>query len=115
MALDLLLIRQGQRPAAADPISLEGIESIRERKPSRPQSAALAIPGTTPKLFALLSVVFPHQTQYATVYDLLTAQDRYGLFRDGPNHRQDSVHGPEEHQLRFDGADAVRGMVYPRR
>ena len=32
MALDLLLVRQGQRLAAADPISLEGLESIREKE-----------------------------------------------------------------------------------
>ena len=75
MTLDLLLIRQGQRLAAADFISLEALESIRE-KGEETVTASIRRnrnPAHHRKLWALIGAVFPHQTQYATQHDLLNA------------------------------------------
>jgi hypothetical protein len=73
MALDLLLVRQGQRLAAADPISLEALESIREKETVTAVIRRARNPGHHRKFFALLNIVFPHQDQYATIQDLLNA------------------------------------------
>lgn len=73
MALDLLLVRQGQRLAAADPISLEALESIRENETVTAAIRRNRNPGHHRKLWALIGAVFPHQDQYATQHDLLNA------------------------------------------
>ena len=69
----MLLVRQGQRLAAADPISLEALESIREKETVTAAIRRSRNPAHHRKLFALLQVIFPHQKQYATVADLLNA------------------------------------------
>jgi hypothetical protein len=73
MALDLLLVREGQKLAAADPISLEGLESIRLKEIVTAAIRRNRNPAHHRKLFALLNVVFPHQKQFATIHDLLNA------------------------------------------
>jgi hypothetical protein len=73
MALDLLLIREGQKLAAADPISLEGLESIRLKETVTAAIRRNRNPAHHRKLFALLNVVFPHQSQFSTIQDLLNA------------------------------------------
>jgi hypothetical protein len=84
MALDLLLIRQGQRLAAADPISLEALESIREKETVTAVVRRARNPAHHRKYFALLQAVFPHQQQFATTQDLLNAlKIAAGLFDTG--------------------------------
>lgn len=73
MSLDVLLIREGQRLAAADPISLECIESIKFKETVTALIRRNRNPSHHKKLWALIAVVFPHQTQYATQHDLLNA------------------------------------------
>jgi hypothetical protein len=73
MALDMLLVREGQKLAAADPVSLEALESIKLKETVTAVIRRSRNPGHHRKLFALLSIVFPHQRQYATTQDLLNA------------------------------------------
>jgi hypothetical protein len=73
MPLDLLLIREGQRLSAADPISLEGIESLRQKETVTATLRRARNPRHHAKLFALLNVIHPHQQAYATIQDLLVA------------------------------------------
>jgi hypothetical protein len=73
VAIDCLLVRQGQRLAAADPISLEAIESIREKETVTATLRRARNPRHHAKLFALLNIVHPHQKGYPTVGDLLVA------------------------------------------
>ena len=73
MGLDLLLVRNGQRLAAADPISLEGIESLRENEIVTGVIKRARNPRHHAKLFALLNVILPHQQSYPTTQDLLVA------------------------------------------
>jgi hypothetical protein len=73
MSLDLLLVREGQKLAAADPVSLEGLESINDREIVTATLRRARNPAHHRKLWALLQAVFPHQQQYATTYDLLSA------------------------------------------
>jgi hypothetical protein len=73
MSLELLLMRQGQRLAAADPISLEALESIREKETVTASIHRNRNPAHHRKLWALIAAVFPSQSQYATQQDLLNA------------------------------------------
>jgi Protein of unknown function (DUF1367) len=73
MALEVLLIRQGQRLAAADPISLEAIEGIREKETVTATLRRARNPRHHAKLFALLNIGLPHQKAYPTTGDLLVA------------------------------------------
>jgi hypothetical protein len=73
MSLDLLLVREGQKLAAADPISLEALETIRLKETVTATIRRSRNPGHHRKLFALLQVIFPHQSQFATTQDLLNA------------------------------------------
>jgi hypothetical protein len=73
MALDLLLMREGQRLSAADPISLEGIESLRQKETVTAAIRRNRNPAHHRKLWALIAAVFPHQQHYATQQDLLNA------------------------------------------
>jgi hypothetical protein len=73
LSLDLLLIRQGQRLAAADPVSLEALESIREKETVTASIRRNRNPAHHRKLWALIAAVYPSQSQYATQQDLLNA------------------------------------------
>jgi Protein of unknown function (DUF1367) len=73
MSLELLLIRQGQCLAAADPISLEALESLREKETVTASIRRNRNPAHHRKLWALIAAVFPSQSQYATQQDLLNA------------------------------------------
>jgi hypothetical protein len=73
VALDMLLIREGKRLAAADPVSLEALESIREKETVTAAIRRNRNPAHHRKLWALIATVFPHQQQYATQQDLLNA------------------------------------------
>lgn len=73
MALELLLIREGTKLAAADPISFEAIETIKLKEVVTASVRRSRNPRHHKKLFALLNVVFPHQNQFANIQDLLAA------------------------------------------
>jgi hypothetical protein len=73
VALDLLLVREGQKLGAADPLSLEGIESLRLKETVTATLRRARNPRHHAKLFALLNVVHPHQKGYSTIGDLLVA------------------------------------------
>jgi hypothetical protein len=73
MALNVLLVREGTRLAAADPISAEAIAGIALRETVTASIRRSRNPRHHAKLFALLNIVFQQQDQFATVQDLLGA------------------------------------------
>jgi hypothetical protein len=84
MALELLLVKEGSKLGAADSLSAEALDSIKKgefvttsiRRPRNLRHHK--------KLFALLNAVFPHQNQYATTQDLLSAlKIAIGYFEQG--------------------------------
>lgn len=84
MAMEILLVREGSKLGAADPISAEAIAGLKfgealTAKIQRPRN-----PKHHRKLFALLKVVFDNQTTYATTEQLLEALKlATGLFETG--------------------------------
>lgn len=84
MALDVLLVREGNRLAAADPISAETISSIKLKETV---TASICRPRNVKhhrKLWALLTVVQANQNTFATTQDLLGALKlATGLFDTG--------------------------------
>lgn len=73
MAFDVLLIREGYKLGAADPISAEAIAGI---KAHETVTASIRRPRNGKhhrKLFALLKVVFDNQSTFATTEQLLDA------------------------------------------
>lgn len=73
MALEVLLVKEGNHLAAADSLSAETLEGI---KKGETVTASIRRPRNLKHhrlLFALLEAVFEHQSQYATVQDLLSA------------------------------------------
>src|SRR5450755_3270520 len=82
--MDVLLVKEGTRLCAADTLSAEALDGIRNketvtaciRRPRNPKHHRL--------LFALLQTVFENQTQFATVQELLSALKlATGLFEIG--------------------------------
>jgi hypothetical protein len=73
MSLDLLLVREGQKLAAADPMSLEGIESIRHKETVTAAIRRSRNPAHHRKYWALVGAVFPHQQYYTTQKELSNA------------------------------------------
>lgn len=73
MALDLLLMRDGDRLVACDPISHESICSIKKGEQLFVTIKRARNLKHLRKLFALLKVVFEAQDMYATTPELLNA------------------------------------------
>lgn len=84
MAIDVLLMREGNKLGAADPISADVISSMGNKEVvyasiRRPRNAK-----HHRKLFALLKVVFDAQSTFATIEQLLEALKlATGLFETG--------------------------------
>ena len=84
MAVEVLLVREGSKLAAADPISAEIIANIKLRETVTASIRRPRNPKHHRKLWALLSVVFENQTAFATIEDLLGAiKLATGLFDNG--------------------------------
>jgi hypothetical protein len=84
MALEVLLLREGSKLVAADPISYDAIQSIRAKERVTASIRRSRNPRHHAKLFALLQVVFENQKQCPTVHDLLNALKlATGLFETG--------------------------------
>jgi hypothetical protein len=84
MPVEVLLIREGSKLAAADPISAEIIANIKLRETVTASIRRPRNPKHHRKLWALLSVVFENQTAFATIEDLLGAiKLATGLFDTG--------------------------------
>lgn len=82
--MDVLLIREGNHLCAADPISFDTLQGIGQRETVVAAIRRARNPRHHRKLFALLNVIFPHQTQFATIEDLLnTLKVATGLFDTG--------------------------------
>jgi len=73
MPLEVLLVREGTKLAAADPISAEVIAAIGLREMVTAEIRRQRNPRHHAKLFALLQVVFENQSTFPTVEDLLCA------------------------------------------
>jgi hypothetical protein len=84
MAFEVLLIREGNRLAAADSLSAEILMRIKERETVTASIRRPRNPRHHAKLFSLLNVVFENQTTYATIEQLLGALKlAVGLFDTG--------------------------------
>jgi hypothetical protein len=84
MAIEVLLVREGTKLAAADPISADLIAGIKHRETVTASIRRPRNPKHHRLLFALLNAVFENQTQYATIEDLLGALKlAVGLFDTG--------------------------------
>ena len=84
MPVEVLLVREKSKLAAADPISAEIIANIKLRETVTASIRRPRNPKHHRKLWALLSVVFENQTAFATVEDLLNAiKLATGLFDTG--------------------------------
>lgn len=84
MAIEVLLVREGSKLAAADPISAEIIAGFTQRETITASIRRPRNPKHHRKLFALLKVVFEAQTTFATLEQLLGALKlAVGLFDTG--------------------------------
>jgi hypothetical protein len=83
-AMEVLLVKEGQKLGAADSLSAEALDSI---KKGETVTASIRRPRNIKhhrKLWALLTVVFEAQSQFATTQDLLGAlKIATGLFETG--------------------------------
>ena len=71
MAIDLLLVRQGSRLVAHDPIALESIETLKHGETVSATLKRTRNAAHHRKFFALLKAVFEAQTRYAAMEKLL--------------------------------------------
>jgi hypothetical protein len=84
MAIDVLVIREGNHLVACDSLSLEAIQTIKKGEAVTAVIRRNRNPKHHRKLFALLNVVFEAQSSFATTYELLTAlKMATGLFETG--------------------------------
>lgn len=84
MALDVLLIREGNRLAAYDAVSAEAIDTIKSREIVTATLRRPRNPAHHRKLWALIGAVFENQTAYQTSQELLSAiKLATGLFDTG--------------------------------
>jgi len=84
MAIEVLLVREGNRLAAADPISAEAISALKHKETFTASIRRQRNPKHHRKWWALLSIIFPHQNAFATVQDLNNAiKIGVGLFESG--------------------------------
>lgn len=84
MSLQVLLVREGLHLSAADPISLETLQGIGQHETVVATIRRARNIRHHRKLFALLQAIYPHQTQFATIEDLLnTLKVATGLFDTG--------------------------------
>lgn len=84
MPFEVLLVREGTRLAAADPISAEAIAGIKLRETVTASIRRPRNPKHHRKLWALLTVVYDSQNAFATKEDLLNALKlATGLFDTG--------------------------------
>ncbi|MFZ0270961.1 MAG: DUF1367 family protein [Acidobacteriaceae bacterium] len=84
MPIEVLLVREGTKLAAADSLSAETIAEIKPRETVTATIRRPRNPKHHRKLWALLSVVFENQTGFATKDDLLGAiKIATGLFDTG--------------------------------
>ena len=73
MATDLLLVKEGNRLAAADPISAETLEAMKQGEIVTATVRRARNGKHFRKFFALLKVVYDNQERYATPETLLDA------------------------------------------
>lgn len=73
MAIDVLLVREGSKLAAADPLSAESIAGLKHGETLTATIRRQRNPAHHRKWWALVGVVFEHQTLYATQQDLNNA------------------------------------------
>jgi hypothetical protein len=84
MAVEVLLVRDGQRLSAADPLSAEIISEFKHKEVLTATIRRPRNPKHHRKLFALLKVVFEAQSSFATLEQLLSAiKLAVGLFDTG--------------------------------
>lgn len=84
MAIDVLLMREGDHLVAAETLSLEAIQTIKKGETVTAVVRRNRNPKHHRKLFALLKVVFEAQSSFATTHELLTALKlATGLFDTG--------------------------------
>jgi hypothetical protein len=73
MAYDVLLVREGTKLAAADPISAELIAGIKHRETITATIRRQRNPKHHRMWWALVGAIYPHQSVYATAQELNTA------------------------------------------
>jgi hypothetical protein len=84
MPFEVLIVREGTKLAAADPISAEAIAGIKLRETVTASIRRSRNPKRHRKLWALLTVVYDSQSVFATKEDLLNAiKLATGLFETG--------------------------------
>jgi hypothetical protein len=84
MPFEVLIVREGTKLAAADPISAEAIAGIKLRETVTASIRRSRNPKHHRKLWALLTVVYDSQSVFATKEDLLNAiKLATGLFETG--------------------------------
>lgn len=84
MAIDVLLLREGNHLVAAETMSLEAIQTIKKGETVTAVIRRNRNPKHHKKLFALLKIVFEAQNIFATTHELLTAiKMATGLFEIG--------------------------------
>jgi len=84
MPFEVLLVREGNRLAAADPISAEAIANIKSKETVTASIRRPRNPKHHRKLWALLQVVFESQKTFPTTEELLNAlKVATGLFDTG--------------------------------
>lgn len=84
MALDLLLVREGNHLVPADSLSSEAVQSIKKGETVTAVVRRNRNPKHHRKLFALLKIVFDNQDTFATTHELLGAlKMSTGLFETG--------------------------------
>lgn len=82
--MHILLVREGNHLRAADPLSLDVLQGIGQHETVVATIRRARNPRHHKKLFALLQAIYPHQTQFATIEDLLnTLKVATGLFDTG--------------------------------
>lgn len=73
MAIDVLLKREGTKLGAADPMSWDSLQSIKDGEILTASLRRARNPRHHAKLFALLNVIFPQQDRFTTLTELLNA------------------------------------------
>lgn len=73
MAEEVLLMREGSKLAACDPVSAEAIERIGHKEQVKATIVRIRNPRHHAKFFVMLSEVFKNQSKHATLEDLLSA------------------------------------------
>lgn len=73
MAEEVLLVREGSKLAASDPISAEAIERIGHKEQVKATLVRIRNPRHHRKFFLMLNEIFRNQAKHATLEDLLSA------------------------------------------